>query len=365
MAARCLVCLISACLQVSAQQHVRVDLRQWGYKSPETAESRFQTKLSSQTISVGPSGEIVAGFVTRDRTELARRDIPPLSLHVLRFAKNGKFLAQGAVPTPSWYENAVFEGSHDTLLIRAGTELYLFSLKMERLADKDLPPTPNSGMIDWKIRPLSDRDAFLLYNYRKADTSVALLRWSDLRPIKQCAYDSNNQLLSVFKTNLLSFRHGGAKDPLRRTAEVSEICGPSRFTYSWEGDSTNAALVDDDTFILAGGSSSVSVVVGDKVRWKDAFDRKSDIVSSHVEVSADSQLLAIAVKRFAGGSRVLDVSRKLKTVRIIVYQAKSGKKVFESTVNPSPSDSFDFALSPDGGVLAIVSDGFVEIIQLR
>ncbi len=101
------------------------------------------------------------------------------------------------------------------------------------------------------------------------------------------------------------------------------------------------------------------------MQWADAFDRKSDVVSNHVEVSADSQLLAIAVKRLAGGSRFLDISQKLKTIRIIVYRAKSGKRVLEYTANPSPSSNFDFALSPEGDSLAVVSDGFLEIVPLE
>jgi hypothetical protein len=236
---------------------------------------------------------------------------------------------------------------------------------MERLADKDLPLTSDSGMIDWKIRPLPSRNTFLLYNYRGTETSIALLRWSDLKPVKECAYDPNDQLLSVSQSNLLSFRPGGSKDPLGRTVIVTEICGSSRFSYSWEGNATSAALIDDDTFILAGGSSSVGIVAGNKVRWTDAFDRKSDVVNSHVEVTADSQIVAIAVKKFEGGSKFLDISPKLKSVKIVVYQAASGKKILECTVNPPPSDGFDYALSPDGDVLAIVSDGFLEIVQLK
>lgn len=364
-ATRCLIYLTLVCIPASAQERVRVDLRGWGYKSPQSDASRFQTQLSYQIISVAPNGEVVVGFVTRDRTGLATRELPSLSLHVLRFAKDGKLLSQGSVPTQNWYANAVFYGSNNTLLIRAGTKLYLFSVNMEQLAEKELPPTPDSGMIDWIIRPLPDRDAFLLYHYRRADTSIALLRWSDLKPTKECAYNPYDELLSVSKRNLLSFRPGGAKDPLGRTAEVSEICGSSRFAYSWRGDATSAALLDDDSLILAGGRSSVSVVADGKVRWTDAFDRKSDVISSHVEVSADSQMIAIAVEKFAGGSQFLDISQKLKGVRIAVYQAKNGKKISESVVNPSPTDGFDYALSPNGDVLAIVSDGFVEILSLN
>src|SRR5256885_13899070 len=86
----CWLWILAACLQISAQAPQQVDLREWGYKPPESAWSRFQAQLSSQLISVGQNGQIAVVFVTRDRTGLATRDLPSLSLHVLKFAKDGR-----------------------------------------------------------------------------------------------------------------------------------------------------------------------------------------------------------------------------------------------------------------------------------
>src|SRR5271165_207256 len=151
---RCSICAVVLSIQMFSQVSRRVDLREWGYRPPESPTSHFQLQLSSQIVSIGKEGGVVVGFVTRDRTGLATRDLPPLSLHVIRFATNGKFLSQGTIPTPSWHENAIFVGNGDNLLIRTGTRLYLFSSNMERLADKDLSATPNSVLTDWRIYPL-------------------------------------------------------------------------------------------------------------------------------------------------------------------------------------------------------------------
>lgn len=347
----------------AAAQATRVDLRQWGYKEPEARE-RYQASLSSQVISVAPSGDVVVAFVTRDRTGLATRELPALSLHVVRFSKLGEFLSQGSVPTPNWYDNSVYYGSNDGLLVRAGPKLYVFSLHMVRLALKDLPPTPNSVTINWRIYPLPDRDEFLLYNFRHTDTSISLLRWSDLKPIKECSFSPSDQLLSTFRNNLLSLRASLAAQPLRRTVDVAEICGPNRFSYSWNGQATHATLIDDDSFLVGEEDSSINFVVNGKVQWNTAFNKKSDIVSGHTEVAADGSRLAIAVKTFRGGNRFLDISRKLKGINVLLYQAKNGQRVLKVPVWPTPTSTFDFALSSRGDVLAILSDGFVELVSL-
>ena len=73
----------------------------------------------------------------------------------------------------------------------------------------------------------------------------------------------------------------------------------------------------------------------------------------------------IAVEKLAGGSRLLDIPRKLKALRVIVYEVKTGKKVSDIPLQSSSSSEFDFALSPAGNVLAIVLDGFLEIVPVK
>lgn len=350
---------------MSAQVVQRRDLREWGYKPPENASSRFQSQLSSQIISVDSNAEIAVGFVTRDRSGLATRELPPLSLQVAEFAGNGKFLSRLAFPTPSWSENSLFYARDGALLIRTGERLILVSPSKGQVAERELPTTLSSVLINWKIYPLPNRTAFLLYNYRKSDTSIALLRSDNLTPIKECLYRPYDRVLAVSNDDILSFHPSRAETPLRRVIEVNEICGRSRFSYSWEGDATSAVLIDNDGVLLAGGSSTVKLVVNDKVQWADTFDKKSDVVSDNIKTSSDGHFVAVAVEKFAKGSRFLDIPRNLKAVRIIVYEVSSGKRVMEIPVQPAPSSDFDFALSPTGDLLAIISDGFLEIVTMK
>jgi hypothetical protein len=229
--------------------------------------------------------------------------------------------------------------------------------------ERELPSTPNSVLVDWQIFPLPHRTAFILHNFRHADTSIELVSWRDLKPMRKCPYSPFAQLLSVSERSVLALYSNRPDQPRLRNAEVAQICGPSQFSYSWEGDPFSAMLVDGDGLLLAGGSATVRYVVGDKLQWKDTFNKAADQVSNHVEADENGELAAIAVKKFGGGNQFLDIPNKLKGIKVVAYQISTGKRVWEVPVDPLPLSQFDFALSPKGDVLAIISDGFLEIVQ--
>jgi hypothetical protein len=354
----CLVCFFALVSRVSAQLK-RVDLSQLGYKPPENVSGEYYKQMPAQLISIGQNGELVASFVTRDSFGLATRDLPPLSLHIVRLTKEGKVLSQGLIPTPSWYENAIFFGSNGNYLVRAGDKVILLSPSLEQLAEKQIPVSRNGALVYWHVFPLPNRKSALLYGDLLPDQRASLLSWDDLKPITECNEGPYQSVESVSNRNLL-VRYAGRG--LNRQIQIREICGAAQLSYSWRGDPLGAVLTSDNTFLLAGTSPVIRFVAGDKVQWSDTFDKKSDMVDRHVEVGADGHLLAIAVKTFAGGNRFLDVGRHLKSIKIVVYEAATGKRLLEIPVIPTPSSMFDFALSPQGNTLAIVSDGILSIV---
>lgn len=346
-------------VQTVAQQPSRVNLNDYGYVL-KTSRLPFLTRSSAHIVSVDANGETAVSFVTRDRMGLATREFPPLSLHLVKFARDGSFLSQGTIPTSSWDDNAILYGSNGTLLIRAGTKLGVYSPQLKPFAAMELPLLSKSALIMWEIFPLPDRAAFVLY----ADQSMRLLNWGNLELVRKCTESDFYIAHSVSNREIMAHRPSRWDHPYRRTVDISEICGPYLFSYSWEGNTTSAALVDDKSMLLAGGGSSISLVVSNETRWTAEFDKKSDVVADHVEISSDGLLLAVAVVRLVGGSRFLDIDRKLKSVRVVGFQATSGKRSFEIPVNPNPSSRFDFALSPQGDTISIVSDGVLEIHPL-
>ncbi len=169
-----------------AQKH-HIDLTEWGCKP--RPNFRPVVQRYSQCISVGPGGRVAVGFVTRDRTGLATRTLPPLSLHVIQFGSEGAFLRQDIVPTSSWDDNSILFTARGDLLVRSGEKLRLFSAMILQMSEIELKTTTYSPIISWEIFPRADRSAVLLYNFRREETSLQLLNSVDLAPLKRCVYD--------------------------------------------------------------------------------------------------------------------------------------------------------------------------------
>jgi hypothetical protein len=358
----CLPYLLASASHASAQS-IRVDLKEWGYKPPENISGEFYTEMPSHLISIGVNGDTAVSFVTRDRLNLATRQIPPLSLHVVQFTANGKFLSQFLIPTPSWNENSVSLGSNGKYLLRTGDKLVLLSPNTEQLAEIGLPTSQKSVRLFWHVFPFPDRSAALLYHQFSRDSIVSLLSWDDLKPIRECKLQGDDVTVeSVSNKNMLikKFSRG-----LTRMFEIREICGAAQPAYTWQGDPLDATLTNDDNMLLAGFASVVRFVAGGKIEWADAFNKKSDMVDPHVEVGAGGRVLAVAVKTFVGGSRFLDIGPLLRSIKIVVYDAPTGKRVLEMPITPTPASMFDFALSPRGDILAVVSDGSLAIVKLK
>ncbi len=351
------ICLMVFALQMVAQDLGRIDLHHYGYVMDTPSKAPFLTKFSSQIVSVGENGETVVGFVTHDRFGLATRELPPLSLHVVRFAKDGTFLFEGTIPTSSWDENAIFYGSNGSLLIRTGTKLGLYSSDLKKSKEMDLPLSTNSVRIMWGIFPLPNRKAFLL----TAHPSMRVLDWADLKPLRECQTSQYFNELSVSNDEILFVRPNLGETQHVHSLDVNELCGPMRFSYSWDGDPLGATLLHGDRFLLANYSPFIVAIAGNTVQWRTDFDKNSDVVADHVEVSADGEVLSVAVIEFGSGSRFLDISRKVKSVKVVVFRAKNGQRLLATSVIPTPVSRFDFALSPDGKSISIVSDGFLQI----
>lgn len=354
-----------------AAQVQRVDLRQWGYSPPGESGVFLWSRIEQgQTISIGSKGDVFVGFVTRDRTGLVTRQLPAFSFHVLKLSKDGALISEQAFPTASWDHNAVFSGIDENLLIRTGDKLRLFSPEFEQLAERNFPMTPEGKEFYWRIFPLQDRKAFILYRVdtythnAQRNAVIELIGWRDFKPLAECEIDRYRQPLSASERNLLTFQNGGLGQAMRRRVFVDQICGPPEFSYTWEAGPTSASLVSNDGIFITGGDETVTYVSQNAVKWKDAFKKNSETVNQRVEVDESGHLGAVAVLKWGGGSEFLDIDRKLKAVKVVVYEVSTGKRVREILVQPLPSVQFDLAISPDGKTLATIADGFLEITPL-
>jgi hypothetical protein len=343
-------------------QEYHVNLRDWSYKPRDGYKPVFQAY--SPTVAIGPGGLVAVGFVTKDRTGLATRALPPLSFHIVEFNRQGEFLGQHVVPTSTWNQNGLYFGANGRLLVRTAEKLRLFSVQFELIAERDLKP--NSSAIRWEIFPLPDRSSLLVYSFQRQDTAIELLSSADLTSLKRCSFDPLHSILSVSDRLLLARLSSPSNDPLLQEIIVRQVCGDVEYKYSWHKEPSAAFLVGDTGLLLAGYSSQIRFLSapGTNSLWQDSFD-KHDHVTDHVEVSADGKIFAVAVKTFTGGNRSLDISSHLKRERVVVYRSGEGKRIKEVSVHLDAPSVFGFSLSSDGDLLAIVADENLDIIPIN
>ena len=348
------------CVTWASAQVAVVDLAALGYKQPESKPAVLAIQPGMLTI--GVDGITIVGFVTRRHTgHLATRDNPPFAFEVLRLARDGKLIDRRAFPTERLSENAFYSGSDGKLLVRTGLDLRLLSRDLETIAERKLSWTQQSTGIHWGVIPFLDRSAFVLYDYGRDESTAELVSLDDLHVMKRCARNPFNEPTSALHDYLLAMLPSPARDPLLRTAQVSEICGPVRYSYRWKGDPVDATLVSDDAMVLAGTAPVVKLVRHNEVIWQDSFDHHSEVALEEVAESANGGMVAIGVKRLAGGSDMFDIPRHLKSVKVVVYRGEDGSRLKAVQINPAPVSTFSFALSPDGALLAIVADGRLEL----
>jgi hypothetical protein len=331
-------------------QSVVVDLRQWGYIAP-FGRGGVGEGYRSRLVSVSKSGNIVAGFVARDGEGLASRNRPTLVLHVVTVDGEGKLVAESKFPTTMWLGNQIFAVAGGNLLVRTPEELLLSSEHGEVLASKRLAD-PHI-----RLELFPNREGVALESLKGV---IEVLSTRDLKTLKDCSYPywvasiSNHNSLIRFPERLT--------DALPFRLQVAELCGTAQFEYSWRYPAGSLILLDDSRFVIH-AASTIQLFNRETLRWQHTFGK--DEGAGELESDESGTILAVAVGKYVGGSKILDISPRLKSLRIVAFRAADGRQVSEVTVQHPPRYPFDyFAISPDGLLLAILSDGFLQIVPI-
>jgi hypothetical protein len=347
-----IVCLLVLNSALEAQSPL-IDLRQWGYTQPPPF--RKESFPLSSLLAFDSRGDVLVGFTMRAGDALATREQPALSLQVVKLSNTGRFLSQLGLPTTAWVGNSIFVTSSGNLLLRTPDELTLYSATGKILAR----------------RAIADRRAFLhvLPGQQRAVLdeahTVELFQLETLATVKKCmwgresSFSANNALITFPQDYASMLR------PFRLA--VSEICGPTQFTYEWGllPGGGEAILLDDRRFITI-GQKAIELVDRDTPQWRDSLHKSTLVHSFHTrEVAGRFPLIAA---RYVGGSLAFDINGCLQSAKAIVYRTSDGKHLAEVPIQhpgkPPFRYPFDFALSPDGSLLAVLSDGFVQLTRI-
>lgn len=331
-----------------------IDLRQWGYRAPSKPTfTRGEIYQRSHLITVYKNGDVVIGFVAREGDTLADRAKPELTLHILTFDRKGSFLFEVNFPTTIREGNGIYAVASGNLLVRTPEAVTLWSHERGVIATRPTPDPQTSV----EISP--DRETILL---RTAGSTLQTLSARNLTALESCPY--RDRWMGSMSDHNISIGSPQQYTEPHQHVRVDAICGPTQFEYGWSYPTGTAILLDDRRLIID-GHSIIELVEGGAIRWRDSFGKGE--YALEVESDETGDILAIAVPKEVGGSLLLDINGHLKVMKIFIYRAADGKRTAELVVEHPPRFfPFNFfALSPDGSVLAVLSDGFLQIAEIR
>jgi hypothetical protein len=350
-----------------------LDLRTVGFTGFAPKQEAWGLNLRPNPICFSDADVLVATFITRETlTTLARRDQPgeplPLRLHaVFLDAGTGKVQASKEWPITRPRGGVVAAGD-GRFAVLAPALVALYSPSLELVKDFKLSSEQQSHLWDFHVSS-SGKTILVEYHYPEATyqwlNSDSLLPqdalWSESLPVLSISDDKEiasfrdtyvkAKGINVFEA-LIQPRNAAERTVCRAFAGQAERCGEPEF------------VSNDVLAILMPHEFNLVSKTGGDAFLKSSF-RDDEWLGRPLHPSIDGKRFAVTVWAHKGGSALLDISYHRVLKRIVVYDIPSRHPIyaFEATKRQS-KDVSGVAVSPDGSLLAILTDGVLEVYQL-
>jgi hypothetical protein len=138
------------------------------------------------------------------------------------------------------------------------------------------------------------------------------------------------------------------------------LCGKTQLSYHVSGISGVPILLADDRMLELGNSMLRLRSASGDILWKDDLpNHRSLILDYNTEAAAlTNNRLAVMVAEWSGGISELDVSGKLKSRTIQIYDVGTGRLIASL---PLKNSEPEFALNQDGTEVALLYQDSLEI----
>lgn len=373
--------LFGTCSSVSAQfqtaKIVKFKLEGYGWQplpQRQPGQHGEHPGTPSHLISIDHDNRVLVGFSARENYNLASREHPGLSFHILRFTPEGKLDLSVVLPTKDYFTNGLYLGANDQILARANDILQV-SLAAIKIADEDvawrpLAPCPSDCYVGFSFsrRTIILRTSEKPFNFDNLTYTVLDTSSSSPSVVETC---SRMAFYAEKVTDKFAYWPNYGRDD-NRTVRFP-FCDVNSFQELPWTDGGGFFPLNDDAFLLLSSDKDrrgvVKLVGRDgQVRFRRTMSGKDDVPQYYVGFWATSDecgdRFAFTVDTWRGGSPFFDISGKLVARRIVVYDEK-GRELASVPVSTAYHRDFDFSLSPDGHRLAILDEGMVTVVDMQ
>lgn len=352
----------------------RVDLHSLGYGGYKMPHE-FPSRSVLEPLGFLSNKVLITSFLAREAvTELPRRGQAeanlPVKLHALFFgAATGDILPakQWSVPDPNSVDIVPTREGRFILIMRNRLTLYSQDLQPLRELTLFSPPGPSGDILVIRRSP---EGGSLLVVYLRGDKRINWIEASDLKVLGSWsgpltpATVSDGDLAQMqeryvkpgdFTTHEVSIR--GVDGPWRTVCRVrlgldpENACGSPEF------------ISNDVLALLMSHSLTLIPAVGGHVLLREKFREDEWVGRPHS--SADGNRLAVPVVSHKGGSALFDTNFHSVLKRIMVFDLQSRQWIYTLDAKRQKIKTLSgLALSPDGSLMAILSEGVVQVYRL-
>jgi hypothetical protein len=343
------------------EKHESIDVKKYGWQPLPSRTSHEWAGRPERLLEIDHKGRILVGYTSRDRLELATRDNPTLSFHILSLNSDGSSGRSYELPTTRWFDNGLYLDSEDDLIVKANDVLQARKAESGDGSQKHDWKILRSCSMNCRVNESVNRNVFLLDD-KAANPALTFARVSDARLeiLRQCPelprYDTHSF------DNKYAYYEG---QPTPRTYALyrwplCEYAHAKQFSLPASGraialNKRSIALVD---------ASGVQIVTSEGQLTFHWTMPKGDAAINQVSSSEDGKRFALQIITFKGGSRLLDVNGRIVARRINIYDSETGISLAALPIAIRDGDQCEFTISPDGSKLAVMINENLELFQL-
>jgi hypothetical protein len=350
-----------------------VDLRSVGFAGFAPKQEQWGLHLRPNPLCFTENSVLSATFITReDVTTLARRDQPgeglPLRLHgIFLDAAAGKVRAtkEWSITRPRGGIIAAGDGKFSVL---TPATITLYSPSLEVLKELKLSSEQQSHLWDLHVSPLGKS---ILVEYHYPEATYQWLDYDSLQP-QDAVWSKSMPVLSISEDKeIASFRDTYVKEKggnvfeafiQPRNGSERTVC---RVLTGRGVDCGELQFFSNDVLALW-MPHGVSVVpkTGGEALLKASF-REDEWLGRPLYPSMDGKRFAVTIWAHKGGSAFFDIDYHNILKRIVIYDLPTRKEVYTLDAKQQKiKDVSGVALSPNGSLLAVLTDGVVQAYQL-
>jgi hypothetical protein len=374
----------------------RTDLRPLGLTRDAGTRGCSTVSAGFENLGFAGDGLLLVGFVTSEGAPRASR----VRVHVV-LLDTATGAAVGAREWSAVRGRAGVSATHGGRFLvrtderppdeqlRPDLRITLYSQKFEVLKDLPLPLQRRPAPERWQVLVTASRRSVIVEHQLGRALDIG---WLDPDSLRARASWSSPVWLTLGSLNFLSVSDdrllatynrleavGGAPPadvPLGegrvpgqpRTCKVAVIdpAGSWTIILRFEGFCFHPAVfVNSRTLVVSPPNRLVVMDTGGRVLVEDAFRGHEFADTLCARGSADGRRFAIPVGVTEGGSLDLDISGHTVFKRILVYELDPARCIYTLDAGHAGLKRIaGLALSPDGSVLALLQDGFVELYRL-